>query len=473
MTPGRWSRRSTPRPSPARSSSATPRPARWCGPAGRATPTAPRSTRRPGGRPSRPADRRGRRAGRRRRRRRRRPAARHGLPRRGRARSSAGAAVERHPLRRRRGRPRRGARRRGGRALGRGGRLGAGRVVHRHQAPLAGRARARARRPHGRGVPAARLADLAAAAAPTSPTSPPTGATPAAPATGRADRGLPTDLLERAFGAPAPAARASPVRGRRHARARSSAPARGRQRRRRPGPRGRRGRRGGLDRHLRRGDQRGGHPGRDATGTVAGFADATGHFLPLVCTLNAARVLDAAPDARRRPRGSPPRAVRPPASDGWCWCPTSRASAPPTCPTRPGRCTASPWARHDPGPTSRGRPSRACSAASPTASTRWSPQGVTPPACSWSAAGPPSEAVRTVAAELGVPVDVPPPGSTSPTEPRARPPGPRAGRGRAAGVGARGGHATPPTPPARPGAHAELTPAHLDRPPEGLCRQNP
>ena len=32
---------------------------------------------------------------------------------------------------------------------------------------------------------------------------------------------------------------------------------------------------------------------RDATGTVAGFADATGRFLPLVCTLNAARVLAA------------------------------------------------------------------------------------------------------------------------------------------------------------------------------------
>lgn len=32
----------------------------------------------------------------------------------------------------------------------------------------------------------------------------------------------------------------------------------------------------------------------DPTGTVAGFADATGQFLPLVCTLNAARVLDAA-----------------------------------------------------------------------------------------------------------------------------------------------------------------------------------
>jgi len=34
-------------------------------------------------------------------------------------------------------------------------------------------------------------------------------------------------------------------------------------------------------------------PAQDATGFVAGFADATGHFLPLVCTLNAARVLTA------------------------------------------------------------------------------------------------------------------------------------------------------------------------------------
>ncbi|WP_214415511.1 xylulokinase [Sphaerisporangium fuscum] len=35
-------------------------------------------------------------------------------------------------------------------------------------------------------------------------------------------------------------------------------------------------------------------PSADPSGTVAGFADATGRFLPLVCTLNAARVLDAA-----------------------------------------------------------------------------------------------------------------------------------------------------------------------------------
>jgi xylulokinase len=34
-------------------------------------------------------------------------------------------------------------------------------------------------------------------------------------------------------------------------------------------------------------------PSQDPSGTVSGFADATGRFLPLVCTLNAARVLSA------------------------------------------------------------------------------------------------------------------------------------------------------------------------------------
>jgi xylulokinase len=34
-------------------------------------------------------------------------------------------------------------------------------------------------------------------------------------------------------------------------------------------------------------------PSRDSSGTVAGFADASGNYLPLVATLNAARVLDA------------------------------------------------------------------------------------------------------------------------------------------------------------------------------------
>jgi xylulokinase len=35
-------------------------------------------------------------------------------------------------------------------------------------------------------------------------------------------------------------------------------------------------------------------PTHDSAGLVAGFADATGRYLPLVCTLNAARILDAA-----------------------------------------------------------------------------------------------------------------------------------------------------------------------------------
>ena len=35
-------------------------------------------------------------------------------------------------------------------------------------------------------------------------------------------------------------------------------------------------------------------PTHDSSGQVAGFADASGQFLPLVCTLNAARILDAA-----------------------------------------------------------------------------------------------------------------------------------------------------------------------------------
>ncbi|WP_033375541.1 xylulokinase [Actinopolyspora halophila] len=39
------------------------------------------------------------------------------------------------------------------------------------------------------------------------------------------------------------------------------------------------------------------HPTSEGTGTVAGFCDATGRHLPLVCTLNAARVLDSTANA--------------------------------------------------------------------------------------------------------------------------------------------------------------------------------
>lgn len=36
------------------------------------------------------------------------------------------------------------------------------------------------------------------------------------------------------------------------------------------------------------------HPVRDLSGAVSGFADCTGHFLPLACTINGSRILDAA-----------------------------------------------------------------------------------------------------------------------------------------------------------------------------------
>ena len=54
----------------------------------------------------------------------------------------------------------------------------------------------------------------------------------------------------------------------------------------------RRGRRG-LAGNQRHGLHTSAHQTHDPTGTVAGFADATGAFLPLVCTLNAARNLAA------------------------------------------------------------------------------------------------------------------------------------------------------------------------------------
>ena len=82
----------------------------------------------------------------------------------------------------------------------------------------------------------------------------------------------------------------------------------------------------------------------DSSGTVAGFADATGRYLPLVCTLNAARVLDgiATDPGRRSTRPSPTwhcpdRRV----PTEWFSSPTSKESGPRICPTRPASCTDS------------------------------------------------------------------------------------------------------------------------------------
>ena len=95
--------------------------------------------------------------------------------------------------------------------------------------------------------------------------------------------------------------RSRPAPGARHAGQRLQHARRRPDRARRRGQRGRGARRGGrcwrrcgVDRNIRhrvRGSAT--EATSDSSGLVAGFADATGHYLPLACTLNASRVLDA------------------------------------------------------------------------------------------------------------------------------------------------------------------------------------
>ena len=85
-------------------------------------------------------------------------------------------------------------------------------------------------------------------------------------------------------------------------------------------------------------------PTADPTGAVAGFADATGRFLPLVCTLNATQVTDAfarllGVDARRARPARAGRARRARAVSSSCR--TSTASARRTDPTPPAPSPAS------------------------------------------------------------------------------------------------------------------------------------
>ena len=376
--------------------------------------------------------RRRRRARRRRGGRGRRPAARHGLPRRRRRGRAAGAAVERHPLRRRRRRP--------GRASSAAAQAWADAVgvvpvasLHGHQAALARRPRAGARRPHRGRLPAARLADLAAhRRRRPRRRSPPTAATPAAPATGRPATGdYRPDLLELAFGArPLLPAGARPGRARRatHRAARvlgagagdNAAAALGLG----AGP----GDVVRLDRHLRRGHRGRRRPARATpTGTVAGFADATGRFLPLVCTLNAARVLDAT--ARLlgvdHDRLADLALSAPAGADGLVLVPYLEGERTPNLPDATGALHGLTLAQPRPRPTSPGPRSRACSAGSPTASTRCVAQGVD------AAPGPAGRRRRRVRGGAPDRPGGPRParswcrsrGSTSPTAPAGRRPG--------------------------------------------------
>ena len=77
-------------------------------------------------------------------------------------------------------------------------------------------------------------------------------------------------------------------------------------------------------------------PAADESGAVAGFADATGRFLPLVATINAARVLTVTARMLGTDAGGLSRlalAAPPGARRAWCCCPTWTASA---APNRPG-----------------------------------------------------------------------------------------------------------------------------------------
>ena len=104
-------------------------------------------------------------------------------------------------------------------------------------------------------------------------------------------------------------------------------------------------------------------PTHEPTGTVAGFADATGEFLPLVCTLNGARNLVATAEVL----GVTPRRARPPGADGAAgqrWprvpaLPRGRAHPAP-CPSAKGELVGLTAVEHEAGqPRSRGDRGRA------------------------------------------------------------------------------------------------------------------
>ena len=79
-------------------------------------------------------------------------------------------------------------------------------------------------------------------------------------------------------------------------------------------------------------------PTADPTGTVAGFADATGRYLPLVCTMNATKVTDAVRPAARSRSGAAStrwRSRRRPEPAAWSSSRISTASGRRTGRTRP------------------------------------------------------------------------------------------------------------------------------------------
>ena len=226
----------------------------------------------------------------------------------------------------------------GRRRVGRGGRHRPGREHHRHQAALDLPRRAGRRRPRAPGPASARLADLAAARLPRRRDHRPRR---------RLGHRLLVDGHRRVPPRPARDGVRAGARG-----AAGRGAGRGRRATRRTGSRSSAGTGDNAGAALAIGPAEGevvvsigtsgavftGHdrPSTDASGLVAGFADARGGYLPL------RRDPQRRPGARGRRgaagRGSgrvrrawpaPPR----PGRTGWCCCPTSTASAPPTART--------------------------------------------------------------------------------------------------------------------------------------------
>ncbi|GAA3569320.1 xylulokinase [Nonomuraea rosea] len=149
-------------------------------------------------------------------------------------------------------------------------------------------------------------------------------------------------------------------------------------------------------------------PSADASGTVAGFADATGRFLPLVCTLNAARVMDAA--ARIAGVGldelSDLALQAPPGADGLTLVPYLEGERTPNRPTATGSILGLSLATSTPAHLARAAiEGMLCGLADALDALRMRPERVL-----LIGGAARSEAVRRIAPTVfGVPITVPPP----------------------------------------------------------------
>lgn len=153
-------------------------------------------------------------------------------------------------------------------------------------------------------------------------------------------------------------------------------------------------------------------PTADPDGLVAGFADATGHFLPLACTLNAARVLDATANLLGVNHRELARLAleAPSGSDGLVFVPYLEGERTPNLPDATGALHGMTLRTSTPAHLARAAvEGLLCSLADGLDALR--AQGVTIERAMLIGGGARSAAVRALApAVLGLPVVVPPPG---------------------------------------------------------------